>query len=56
MVRKVLNGPIPTEVDAAIEQEYIVKGSNVLTLTEVWELGTVLWVVRPLPVSVMLIV
>ena len=55
-MRKVLNGPVPTEVDAAIEQEYIVKGSNVLTLTEVCELGTVLWMICPLPVSVMLIV
>lgn len=55
-MRRALNGPIPTEVDAAMRHKYDVKGSTVFTSMEVCELGTVLWIVCPLAVSVMLIV
>ncbi len=37
MVRDVLNGPLPLEVDAAMKQEYVVKGSNESTVIEVCE-------------------
>lgn len=53
-VRSVLKGPIPTEVDAAMEQEYVVKGSKVFTVMDVCELGTVLWMVCSLLSSVIL--
>lgn len=52
----VLKGPIPTEVEAAMEQSYEVKGSRDVMEMEVCELGTLLWTVNPLPVSVMLMV
>lgn len=55
-VTNVLNGPIPTAVDAAMEHEYVVKGSREFTMMDVWELGIILCVVSPVSISVILIV
>lgn len=42
MVTVVLNGPVATEVEAAMEQRYVVKGRREETLSDVCVLNTVL--------------